>query len=259
MTTALITGASSGIGLEMARLMAADKVDLVLVARSVDKLQTLADELKSHHNVAVDVIASDLSKENAAQDVVEALAGKPIDYLINNAGFGDFGAFAERDWPKLNEMIQLNMTALTQLTYLLLPTMTARGSGRILNVASTAAFQPGPWMAVYYATKAYVLSFSDALSYELRGSGVTVTTLCPGATTSGFQAQAEMENSKLIRGKKLPGSAEVAAFGYKKMLGGRGVVIHGLFNWLLAQSVRITPRAIILRFVDLVSGPAKKN
>jgi short-subunit dehydrogenase len=258
MTTALITGASSGIGLEMARLMAADKVDLVLVARSEDKLQTLADELKSKHEVAVAVIACDMATPNAAQTIVEALAGKPIDYLVNNAGFGDFGAFAERDWNKLNEMVQLNITALTQLTHLLLPTFLARGSGRILNVASTAAFQPGPWMAVYYATKAYVLSFSDALSYELRNTGISVTTLCPGATVSGFQALAEMENSKLVRGKKLPTADEVASYGYRKMLGGRGVVIHGLFNWLLAQSVRITPRAIILRFVDLVSGPAKK-
>lgn len=258
MTTALITGASSGIGLEMARLMAADKVDLVLVARSEDKLQVLADELKSKHEVAVQVIAVDMATLDAAQTVVNALAGKPIDYLVNNAGFGDFGAFVERDWAKLNQMVQLNITALTQLTHLLLPAMVARSSGRILNVASTAAFQPGPWMAVYYATKAYVLSFSDGLSYELRQSGVTVTTLCPGATTSGFQALAEMENSKLVRGKKLPTADEVASFGYQKMLAGRGVVIHGLFNWLLAQSVRITPRAIILRFVDLVSGPAKK-
>lgn len=258
MTTALITGASSGIGLEMARLMAADKLDLVLVARSEDRLNTLADELKSRYNVAVDVIACDLSSSDAAQTVVNTLAGKPIDYLINNAGFGDFGAFIERDWQKLNQMIQLNMTALTQLTHLLLPAMVERGNGRILNVASTASYQPGPWMAVYYASKAYVLSFSDALSYELRKTGVSVTTLCPGATTSGFQALAEMENSKLIRGKKLPTAADVAAFGYRKMLAGKGVVIHGLFNWLLAQSVRITPRAIILRFVDLVSGPASK-
>jgi short-subunit dehydrogenase len=258
MTTALITGASSGIGLEMARLMAADKVDLVLVARSEDKLQVLADELKSKHEVAVQVVAVDMASLDAAQTVVDALAGKPIDYLVNNAGFGDFGAFVERDWVKLNEMLQLNITALTQLTHLLLPAMVARSSGRILNVASTAAFQPGPWMAVYYATKAYVLSFSDALSYELRKTGVSVTTLCPGATVSGFQALAEMENSKLVRGKKLPTADEVASFGYQKMLAGRGVVIHGLFNWLLAQSVRITPRAIILRFVDLVSGPAKK-
>lgn len=257
MTTALITGASSGIGLEMARLAAADKVDLVLVARSEVKLQTLADELKSRYDIAVDVIACDLSEINAAQRLFDALAGKPIEYLINNAGFGDFGAFGDRDWAKLNEMLQLNMTALTQLTHLLLPAMVSRGSGRILNVASTAAFQPGPWMATYYATKAYVLSFSDALSYELRKTGVTVTTLCPGATVSGFQALAEMENSKLVRGKALPSAAAVAEFGYKKMLAGRGVVIHGWFNWLLAQSVRFTPRAIILRFVDLVSGPAK--
>lgn len=258
MTTALITGASSGIGLEMARLMAADKVDLVLVARSEDKLQVLADELKSKHDVAVQVVAVDLATLDAAQHIVDALAGKPVDYLVNNAGFGDFGAFVERDWAKLNQMVQLNITALTQLTHLLLPAMQARGSGRILNVASTAAFQPGPWMAVYYATKAYVLSFSDALSYELRQSGISVTTLCPGATTSGFQALAEMENSKLVRGKKLPTADEVARFGYQKMLAGRGVVIHGLINWLLAQSVRITPRAIILRFVDLVSGPSKQ-
>lgn len=258
MTTALITGASSGIGLEMARLMAADKVDLVLVARSEDRLTTLADELKSRYNVAVDVVSCDLSTLDGARTVVSALGGKPIDYLINNAGFGDFGAFIERDWEKLNEMVQLNITSLTRLTHLLLPHMVERGSGRILNVASTASFQPGPWMAVYYATKAYVLSFSDALSFELRKTGVSVTTLCPGATQSGFQALAEMENSKLVRGKNLPTSAEVAAFGYKKLLAGRGVVIHGLLNWFMVQSVRFTPRAIILRVVDLISGPSSK-
>lgn len=257
MTTALITGASSGIGLELARLMAADKIDLVLVARSADKLSTLADELKSKHGIAVDVLALDLAADNAGERLFADLAGKPIDYLVNNAGFGDFGAFSERDWSKLQQMLQLNINSLTQLTHLLLPDMLAKGQGKIMNVASTASFQPGPWMAVYYASKAYVLSFSEALSYELRKTGVTVTTLCPGATQSGFQALAEMENSKLVRGKNLPTAAAVAAYGYKKMQAGAGVSVHGLLNWLMVQSLRFTPRALVLRVVDLISGPAK--
>lgn len=253
MTTALITGASSGIGLELARLMAADQINLVLVARTAPALEALASELRDAHRIEVKLIVADLGAVDAAARVAQQLADTPIDYLINNAGFGDFGPFVDSDWTKTQAMIALNITALTQLTHLLLPAMVERGNGRIMNVASTASFQPGPWMAVYYATKAYVLAFSDALSFELRGTGVSVTTLCPGPTASGFQSAAAMEESKLVKGKKMPSSADVAAYAYRGLKRGKGVMIHGGMNWIMAQSVRFTPRALLLRVVDFMS------
>ena len=169
--------------------------------------------------------------------------------LVNNAGFGDFGDFATASPEKLDQMIELNVGSLTRLCRVYVPGMLARGSGRIMNVASTAAFQPGPLMAVYYATKAYVLSFSEALAEETRGTGVTVTALCPGPTASGFQAGAAMEASKLVHGKKLPTSASVAAFGVKAMQRGDVVAVPGLQNKMLAASIRLSPRPIVRRLV----------
>jgi len=244
MTTALVTGASSGIGLELAKLLATDGHDLVLVARSTAKLDALAAEIGPGR---VRVISADLSEAGAAATIHAAVA--EVDVLVNNAGVGDFGAFAEADLSKTLAMIQLNVTSLTQLTHRYLPGMLARGHGRILNVASAAAFQPGPLMAVYYATKAYVLSFSEAVAEEVRGSGVTVTALCPGPTASGFQAGAEMEASKLVKGRKLPTSAQVAKAGHKAMLAGAVVHVPGLRNKVLASSVRVTPRPVIRRLV----------
>lgn len=256
MATALITGASSGIGLEFAKIFAAQKNDLVLIARSANKLTALADTLKQQYGVVVHVIAADLSKMNEAQLVYDTCKRQDIhvDYLINNAGFGDFGFFVENDWTKTEQMIDLNMKSLTKLCYLFIPDMIKRKLGRILNVASTAAFQPGPTMAVYYATKSYVLFFSEALSNELKGSGVSVTCLCPGATESGFQVAAAMENSALVKGKKLPTSAEVALFGYKAMMKGKLTVIHGWMNYLMANSIRFTPRAWVLPIVRKIQG-----
>jgi uncharacterized protein len=251
MKTALITGASSGIGLELAHQFAKDKINLILVARSQGKLQELANTLATQNGIQVHVLAKDLSNYNTAKEITEWAAQNniAIDYLVNNAGFGDFGMFAESDWSKQEQMIQLNITALTYLTHLLLPGMVQRGFGRVLNVASTAAFQPGPTMSVYYATKAYVLHFSEAIANELEGTGVTVTALCPGATESGFQQAAAMEESKLVKGKKLPTSAEVAAYGYKAMNKGKKVAIHGVMNYLLANSIRFTPRNLVLKIV----------
>ncbi len=241
MTTALITGASSGIGLEIARVLAPDH-DLVLVARSAAKLEALAEELGGAR-----VIAADLADPAAVAKIAAEVPA--VDVLINNAGVGDFGPFAEADIDKTLGMIQLNVTSLTALARTYLPGMLERGSGRIMNVASTASFQPGPLMAVYYATKAYVLSFSEALAEETRGTGVTVTALCPGPTTSGFQAAAEMELSPLVANKKLPTSAEVAEFGVKAMRKGDAVAVPGVLNKIMASGVRFTPRPVMRRIV----------
>jgi uncharacterized protein len=249
MTTALITGASNGIGLELAKVHASKGDNLVLVARNKSKLDELKSELESKYKIKVYTIGKDLSADNVAKDVYDETTKQKIeiDYLINNAGFGDFGMFVETDWNKELQMINLNITTLTQFTKLYLQDMVKRKSGKIMNVASTAAFQSGPTMAVYYATKAYVLSFSEAINNEVSDKGVTVTTLCPGATESGFQAAAAMEESALVKGKKLPTSKEVAEYGYKSMMNGKTVAIHGLMNWIMANSVRFTPRALVVK------------
>ncbi len=251
MKTALITGASSGIGIEFARVFAKNGYNLVVAARSEGKLNALARELETAHRVTVSVLPVDLSKPEAPEQVFAFTEkqGLTVDVLVNNAGFADFGEFYQADWAKNAEMIDLNVRTLTHLTHLFLPGMVARKSGRVLNVASTAAFQPGPLMSVYYATKAYVLSFSEAIANELKGSGVTVTALCPGATESGFQAKAAMEDSKLVKGKKLPTSQEVAEFGYEALLAGKTVAVHGTFNYLQSLAPRFLPRNFVTQLV----------
>jgi len=247
--TALITGASNGIGLELAKIHAQHGDNLILVARSKNKLDELKSELEKQFKILVYVIAKDLSAVDSAQQVYDEVKQKNIvvDYLINNAGFGDFGMFVETDWKKEEQMINLNITTLTLFTKLFIKDMVKRGNGRIMNVASTAAFQPGPTMAIYYATKAYVLNFSEAVDNEVRDKGVTVTTLCPGATESGFQEAAAMQDSKLFKGKKLPTSKEVAEYGYKAMMKGKAVAIHGFMNYILANAVRFMPRSIVVK------------
>lgn len=254
--TALITGASSGIGFELARIHARQGDNLVLVARNKKKLDELKSEIESLHKVRVYVIAKDLSVKDAAQDVYAEIKklGLEVDYLINNAGFGHLGAFTENAWEKEEQMIQLNITALTQFTKLFLPGMIARGSGKIMNVGSVASFMPGPFMAVYYATKAYVLSFSEAINNEVRDKGVTVTALCPGPTESGFQDAAEMKGIKLIEKFKMPSSKIVAQYGYKAMMKGKPVAIHGVTNRMMVGSLRITPRNIVVKIVRWVQG-----
>lgn len=249
MKTALITGASNGIGLELAKIHASKGDNLVLVARNKSKLDELKIELQNQFNVKVYTIGKDLSANNTALEVYQETTNQNIfiDYLINNAGFGDFGMFVETDWNKELQMIHLNITTLTQLTKLYLKDMIKQGGGKIMNVASTAAFQSGPTMAVYYATKAYVLSFSEAIDNEVRDKGVTVTTLCPGATESGFQAAAAMEESALVKGKKLPSAKEVAEFGYASMMKGKVVAIHGNMNWVMANAVRFLPRSLVVK------------
>lgn len=259
MATALITGASNGIGLELAKIHAAKGDQLVLVARNKSKLDELKLELEKTYKISVYTIGKDLSAMNAGQEVFDETSKQQIqiDYLINNAGFGDFGMFVETDWNKEAQMIQLNITALTQLSKLYLKEMVKRGSGKIMNVASTSAFQSGPTMAVYYATKAYVLSFSEAIDNEVRDKGVTVTALCPGATESGFQAAAAMEESNLVKGRKLPTSKEVAEYGYESMMKGRTVAIHGFMNYLLANSVRFIPRAMVVKVTRKLQDKSK--
>ena len=246
--TALITGASGGIGLEMARIHASKGDNLVLVARSKDKLEAIKQELEKGNRVEVRIIAMDLALKDAASEVFQILEDENIqtDYLINNAGFGDFGFFHESSWDKQEMMVLLNITALMQLTWLVLPGMIRRGGGRILNVASTAAFQPGPTMSVYFASKAFVLSFSEAINNELKDKGVTVTALCPGSTETGFHAVA-LGDPLLVRDRRMDSASEVALTGYRAMMKGKPVAIHGLKNSLMANAVRFFPRAFIVK------------
>jgi short-subunit dehydrogenase len=246
--TVLITGASSGIGRELAGLFASDGADLVLIARSEGRLRALADELTATYRVKVQVMPADLSQPASPGEIAEALAQRHIqvDVLVNNAGFGAHGPIAAIGAERQLEMIEVNVAALTRLTALLLPGMLQRRHGAILNVASTAAFQPGPYQAVYCATKAYVLSFTEALAEEVRGSGVLVSCLAPGATDTGFAAQAGTQGTRLFR-RGVMNVGRVARAGHDGMRRGRTLVIPGLRNRTLAFSVRLAPRTLAVR------------
>lgn len=258
--TALITGASSGIGYELASLFARDQYQLVLVARSRDKLVKLAADLKKEFGTNSLIIAVDLSQSAGADLAVDQTtkSGMQIDALVNNAGFGQYGMFALSDPREMTQQIQLNITSLTQLTRSYLPGMLERSYGRILNVASTAAYQPGPLMAVYYATKAYVLNFSEAIANELQGSGVTATCLCPGPTTTEFHKRAEMEDTRLLRFGRMDAAA-VAVIGYHGMNAGKRVVIAGLQNRLMAQAVRLAPRKLVTSIVRTIQERSRTH
>ena len=251
--TALITGASGGIGLELARIVAAHGTNVVLVARQEDKLRALAAELQAT-GVRADVVAADLGAPGAAAALVSRVQslGIDIDVLVNNAGFGLYGPFLQTSLDTELSMLQLNIVALTELTKRLLPPMVARRSGRILNVASTAAFFPGPLMAVYYATKAYVLSFSEAIANELQGSGVTVTAVCPGPTESGFQAAAGLEGSRLGAGRSFQTSRQVAEEAYDALIAGAPLVVTGLSNKLQVLAPRFLPRRMLASMVRAI-------
>jgi short-subunit dehydrogenase len=253
--TALITGASFGIGMEFARIFAREGYNLVLVARNGDRLRQLASELEKAHGTRSLILATDLTEPGAAAYVLDQTtrADIQVDVLVNNAGFGQYGLFAENDLEGCLGQIQLNVTTLTHLTRLYLPAMIERAEtdrtpertpGRILNVASTAAFQPGPLMAVYFATKAYVLHFSEALANELQGTGITVTCLCPGATATEFQKRAKATGMNLLKFGSMD-ARTVAEDGYRGLIAGKPVVISGFKNWLLAQSVRFSPRRMV--------------
>jgi len=245
-----VTGASSGIGRELARLFAADGHDLVLVARRRGELESLAAELGGRHGVRCTVIARDLSRPGEGTTIygeVEA-SELTVDVLVNNAGFGAHGAFTDLDLQRQMQMLRVNCEALTELTWRFLPGMIEAGYGRVLNVASTAAFQPGPYMAVYYASKAYVLSLGEALADELRETGVTVTTLCPGSTATDFRRVAGQDGLRLLR---IPGPdvEAVARAGYEGMWRGKRLVVPGLINRIAAQAVRFGPRRLVTRVV----------
>jgi len=255
-TTALITGASAGLGEEYAKLFAADKHDLVLVARRRDRLEALARRLAEEHGVRAHVVAGDLAAGDGPARVVEQVRrlGVEIDFLVNNAGFGTCGAFAELDANRELEMVQLNVAAVVALTHAFLPGMLARKRGRILNVGSTAGFQPGPFMAVYCASKAFVNSFTEALWYELRGSGVSATVSCPGATATEFAALAGNEGSRLFRMGAAPAVA-VARKGYRAMMAGRPLVVHGLKNKAGVQLLRVSPRSAVRALTASLIAP----
>lgn len=251
MKTALITGASSGIGWEMAKELARQDYDVILVARREEKLRELESLLQKH--VGVTVLPLDLAQIGAAQRLFAAVGNRPIDLLINNAGFADYALFADASRSKISAMMQLNMVALTEITHLFLPPMIARGSGQILNVGSIAGFFSGPLMGTYYATKAFVLSFSESLSNEVEGTGVSVTCLCPGATTSEFQERARMRESKLADAAYMS-AKKVALRGLKAAQRGDRVCVPGLFNRFLIQVPRFVPRRAMTDFMRRIQG-----
>ena len=250
----LITGGNSGIGLELARQAAADGRDLILVAQNADTLETAAAELK--RNVKVHTISHDLSQPGAAEVVYDSVRklGAEVDCLINNAGFGDHGPFATSDLARQRSMIAVNITALTELTRLFLPEMLARGRGHILNVASVTGFVPGPLMSVYFSTKHYVLAFSESLIEELRGSGVTVTALCPPPVSTPFAREAHIASSNFMATTKFT-PAEVARYGYHMMKRGKPVAVYSLrYKFLTSFLVRITPRFALRRLLGRLIG-----
>jgi uncharacterized protein len=258
---ALITGASGGIGAELARLLAADRYDLVLVARDAQALDRMAGELRTRHGVSVRTIAADLARPGAAERLWADLGDAGgVDVLVNNAGVGLHGPLAEVDPSRLQDMVLLNVATLTALTRLALPPMLGRGRGRILNVASVAAYQPGgPGMAAYYASKAYVLSFSRGLARELLGSGVSVTALCPGPTATGFATRADAGPTRMYRRTSGPDAAAVALAGYRGLMRGRMVVIPGLMTKLIAFAGGLPPRRIALEVNRLLLATPSRS
>lgn len=245
--TGLITGASSGIGYELSKVFAKNDYNLVLVSRNTEKLKIISEEIKKQHDIQVKVIAKDLSKSSAPQELYDEVTagGINIDVLVNNAGVGTYGKFTDSSTEKHMDLIQLNITSLTMLCKLFGTDMVKNGSGGILNVASTAAFQAGPLVGTYYASKAYVLMLSEALKYELKQDNVTVTVLCPGPTQTEFFQRSDMIGTKLERNPYIMSAAKVAETGFYGLLKGKTIVIPGLINKLHVFSVRLTPRRVI--------------
>jgi short-subunit dehydrogenase len=240
--TALVTGAGSGLGLEFSKLLAKDNYNLVLVDVDKRALEEVKNSIKKKHNTKVEVLMKDLSRANASQEIFEFVNGRSLDVLINNAGFGLFGPFAQTNWHRESDMLHLHIMTTTQMTKLFLKGMLQRGSGHILNVSSLAAFEPGPLMSIYYASKAYILSFSEAIANELKGSGVSVTALCPGPTKTRFQEVVANSSSKNRIQMNMASSKKVAKIGYKAMMAGKEIVIPGLLNKVIAFLPRLMPR-----------------
>lgn len=245
--TVLITGASSGIGYEMAKVFASNNYNLILVARRVEPMQYLVTQFP---NVKVQIIQKDLSVDGSCQEVFDQVKDQSVDVLVNNAGFGDTGEFHTLSKDKQTNMIDLNVRALTELTHLFGSQMVAHKSGKILNVASVVAFQPGPTMATYFATKAFVLSLSQALSQEWRKYGVQVMALCPGVTKSGFQESSSQLDKNFVQGKNVPTSAMVAKFGFDELMKGKTLTVHGLINGIVVFLPRILPRKLVLQIIE---------
>ena len=261
MGAVLITGASGGIGYELAKLFAKDGNNLLLVSRNGEKLEEVAREIKAAHKVRCTIFAGDLSVPGSPDALFEEIKKAPydIEVLVNNAGFGSLGRFHELPLEEQLEMIQLNVTSLAHLTRLVLPEMIARKRGRIVNIASIAAYQPGPFMAVYYATKAFVVSFSEAIANELHRTGVRVTTICPGPTTTGFSTRAGAESSSLFRKNMTMDAATVARIGYEGMLRNKTVVITGGKNRFLAMGARLAPRGLSANIARSLNEPRAKR
>lgn len=255
--TTLITGASGGIGRELARVFARKGHHLMITARREHLLTDLKKELETEFDIQVHVLAGDLGSAGGPGTLFSFAQehNLVIDTLVNNAGFGDYGFFHESEWQKQAAMIDVNIKSLTHLTCLFLPAMIERRHGYIMNVASTAAFQPGPLMSVYCATKHFVLAFSEAIANELRGTGVSVTALCPGPTTSGFQEASGMQKSRLVNLMPLPNAREVAEFGYKSMKKRKRVAVHGFSNKLLSVVGKFLPRNTLTAVVRAIQSP----
>lgn len=253
-TAVLITGASSGLGLEFARLFAKDGQNLVLVSRSEGKLYEIKNKLETKYNIHVYVYAKDLSKDNVALDIYDYILEKGIfiNVLINNAGFGDYGKFINSDLHKQTDMVHVNIISLMQMCYLFAKDMNRNGGGTILNMCSIAGFQSGALMSVYYATKAFVLSFTEALAVEMKDTDIVIKALCPGPTKTGFVETADLEKSGLFKHLKNATAKEVANYGFKQMKKKKIVIVHGAFNKIIVLGSKILPRKIVRELVYMI-------
>lgn len=253
---ALVTGASSGLGEQFAHRFARDGHDVILVARNEARLNALAERLRIQ-KIQTYVMPFDLSDPTTPKRLFEAVAAKglEVEYLVNNAGFGSNGPFLDLDLARELEMMQVNCTAVLELCHRFLKPMRARGHGRVLNVASTAGFQPGPFMATYYASKAFVVNFSEALSHELKGTGVTVTASCPGATNTEFQKTAGNAESRLFQQPGVAKPEDVVEQAYEAMMQGEPLIVHGWMNYMAFQSLRLAPRAVARSLAATLNKP----
>lgn len=257
--TVLITGGTSGIGLALAHVFAEHNFNLIIVARKLDDLLNTKQKLEQKYNVTIYIIQKDLAVESAGQEIYSELQSKniSIDILVNNAGFANYGKFQDITLEQDNSVMHLNMITCTVLMKLFLKDFLARNHGKILNVASTASFQPGPFMAVYFATKAYMLFLGEAVAEELQNTNITITTLCPGPTKTAFQEKSALKDSRLIKSGNLMPADVVARLAYKGMMMGKTIVIPGFINKLYIQLLRIAPRKLVTNIIRWLQEPSK--
>jgi short-subunit dehydrogenase len=259
MLAVLITGATSGIGYELAKIFAKNKFNLFLVSRNAEKLNLIKSDFENNFGIKVIILAKDLSFPQSSMEVYQFAKNNNIDVeiLVNNSGFGHWGNFFQTEIEKENRMLNLNINALTLMTKYFLPDMVKNKKGKIMNVASVAGFFPGPFMSVYYATKSYVISFSEAIKAELKDSGVTVTTLCPGPTFTEFEKNAELQDSDLFKLLKPASADKVAQYGYKALMAGKGIAIYGILNKCMIFMKRLVPNSVILKVLKKIQGRTK--